>query len=653
MASPKTPSKPLEDYALIGNMLSAALVGRDGSIDWLCLPRFDSAACFAALLGSPDNGRWLIAPRDGRTTKRRYVPGTAVLETTFETESGEAVLIDFMPLTDDEQKVDVVRIARGIRGEVELEMELVLRFNYGQAVPWVRRRDYGLSAIAGPDAVELHTDAPLEGRDLTTCSRFTVREGQSVPFTLSYHVSHKTPHFVPDRQQSLERTVSTWREWTKRCKFACKHERWNDAVVRSLITLKLLTFEPTGGIVAAPTTSLPEKLGGRRNWDYRYCWIRDSALTLYALLNAGYREEAEAWRCWLLRAAAGHPEQLSIMYGISGERWLPEHEMPWLDGYEGSKPVRLGNLAVEQRQLDVYGELMDVLHAAREAELAPLDDAWRMQQTLLGHLEKVWRDLDHGIWETRGEARAFTHSRVMSWVAFDRAVKSCERFGLEGPVDRWRELRAEIHDDILSNAFDERRNTFVQYYGGKELDAALLLIPQTGFLPADDPRVAGTVEAIERELVRGPFVMRYTKDVVDPTREGAFLACSFWLADVYVMQGRVDEASELFEQLLDLRNDLGLLSEEYDVDAKRLIGNFPQGFSHIGLVNTAFNLVKAQGPAQQRAERVAPTQNGEADRKRRWARRRGDGHPSDDTSRQKREHSDGRMDGDDAEVTRR
>jgi GH15 family glucan-1,4-alpha-glucosidase len=616
MANRKAVSQPLEDYALIGNMMSAALVGRDGSIDWLCLPRFDSAACFAALLGGPENGRWLIAPRGGTSTKRRYLPGTAVVETTFETANGEAVLVDFMPLTDDEQKVDVVRIARGIRGEVELEMELVLRFNYGQAVPWVRRRDYGLSAVAGPDAVELHTDVPLEGRDLTTRSRFTVCEGQSVPFTLSYHLSHKTPHFVADRQESLEHTVSAWREWTKRCEFACENERWNEAVVRSLITLKLLTFEPTGGIVAAPTTSLPEKLGGRRNWDYRYCWIRDSALTLYALLNAGYRDEAEAWRRWLLRAAAGHPEQLHIMYGISGERWLPEHEIDWLDGYERSKPVRIGNLAVEQRQLDVYGELMDVLHAAREAELAALDDAWRMQCTLLCHLEKVWRDLDHGIWETRGEARAFTHSRVMSWVAFDRAVKSCERFGLDGPVDRWRKVREEIRDDILSSAFDARRNTFVQYYGGQELDAALLLIPQTGLLPADDARVAGTVQAIERELKRGPYVMRYTKDVVDPTREGAFLACSFWLADVYVMQGRIDEATELLDRLLDLRNDVGLLSEEYDIDAKRLIGNFPQGFSHIGLVNTAFNLVKAQGPAQQRAGRVAPSQDGEADRRR-------------------------------------
>jgi len=600
-------STPLEDYALIGNMVTAALVGRDGSIDWLCLPRFDSAACFAALLGGRENGRWRIAPENVRSTKRAYLPGTAVLETRFTTDGGEAALVDFMPLTDDEEKVDVVRIVRGVRGEVELRMELILRFNYGQAVPWVRRRDYGLSAIAGPDAVELHTDVPLVGRDMTTCATFTVREGDSVPFTLSYHLSHKMPHFVPDRQESLDRTVSAWCEWTKRCRFGCDNDRWNDAVVRSLITLKLLTFEPTGGIVAAPTTSLPEKLGGSRNWDYRYCWIRDSTLTLYALLNAGYRDEAEAWRRWLLRAAAGHPEQLHIMYGISGERWLPEHELPWLAGYEGSAPVRIGNLAVEQRQLDVYGELMDVLHAAREAELAALDEAWRMQKVLLAHLERVWREPDHGIWETRGDALAFTHSRLMSWVAFDRGVKSCERFGLEGPVERWRALRAEIHDDVCANAFDAKRNTFVQHYGGGELDAALLLIPQTGFLPADDPRIEGTVAAVERELKPGNLVLRYSKDAADPQREGAFIACSFWLADVYVMQGRVDEATELFDGMLDLRNDVGLLSEEYDLGAKRLIGNFPQGFSHIGVINTAFNLVKAHGPARQRAERVAPT----------------------------------------------
>jgi GH15 family glucan-1,4-alpha-glucosidase len=626
MAKEPSASKPLEDYALIGNMISAALVARDGSIDWLCLPRFDSPACFAALLGGPEHGRWLIAPEKGRVraTRRRYYPGTAVLETRFETDGGEAAVIDFMPLTDDESKVDLVRTVRGIRGETELHMELILRFAYGQSVPWVRRRDYGLSAVAGPDAVELHTDVPLEGRDMTTCSRFTVREGESVPLTLSYHLSHKTPHFVPDHQEALDHTVSAWREWSKRCRFECDNERWNDAVLRSLITLKLLTYSPTGGIAAAPTTSLPEKLGGARNWDYRYCWIRDSALTLYALLNAGYREEAEGWRRWLLRAAAGHPEQLHIMYGISGERWLPEQELPWLPGYERSAPVRIGNLAVNQRQLDVYGELMEVLHAAREAELSALDEAWALQRTLLTHLEKIWRDPDHGIWETRGPARAFTHSRVMSWVAFDRGVKGCERFGLEGPVDRWRKIREQIHEDLCANGFDSKRNTFVQYYGGQDLDAALLLIPQTGFLPPDDPRIAGTVAAIEQELLGdGGLVMRYTKNVVERGREGAFLACSFWLADAYVMLGRIDDATRLFEQMLGLANDVGLLSEEFDPGAKRLIDNFPQGFSHIGLINTAFNLVKAHGPARQRSERVAP-KNGAGKRREDAPHRRGD-----------------------------
>jgi GH15 family glucan-1,4-alpha-glucosidase len=530
-----------------------------------------------------------------------------VLETRFTTDSGEAALVDFMPLTDDEEKADVVRIVRGIRGEVELRMELILRFNYGQAVPWVRRRDYGLSAIAGPDAVELHTDVPLVGRDMTTCATFTVREGDSVPFTLSYHLSHKMPHFVPDRQESLDRTVLGWREWTKRCRFGCADGRWNDAVVRSLITLKLLTFEPTGGIVAAPTTSLPEKLGGSRNWDYRLLldprFHADSLCAPECRLSRrgrGMAALAAARGCGPSRAAAHHVRHLgralaagaraAVARGLRGERAGADRQ-----SRRGAAPARR------------LWELMDVLHAAREAELAALDEAWRMQKVLLAHLEKVWREPDHGIWETRGDALAFTHSRLMSWVAFDRGVKSCERFELEGPVERWRALRAEIHDDVCANAFDAKRNTFVQHYGGAELDAALLLIPQTGFLPADD----SAYRRHRRRSGAGAQARQPRAALLEgrrgPQREGAFIACSFWLADVYVMQGRIDEATELFDGMLDLRNDVGLLSEEYDLGAKRLIGNFPQGFSHIGVINTAFNLVKAHGPARQRAERVAPT----------------------------------------------
>lgn len=604
-------SRPIEDYGLIGNMISAALVSRGGSIDLLCLPRFDSDACFAALLGEPENGRWLIAPRvaDCRIT-RRYLPDTAVLETRFETGTGTVTLTDFMPLTDDEEKVDVVRIVKGVKGKVEMAMELVLRFNYGRTVPWVQRRDYGLAAVAGPDTVELHTHIELHGQDMKTLGVFTVKKGDSVPFTLSYHRSHKTPHFVPDRNQSLDRTVSWWREWSKRCRFDYDDRKWRDAVVRSLITLKLLTYAPTGGIAAAPTTSLPEAIGGHRNWDYRYAWIRDSTLTLYALLNGGYREEAEAWRQWLLRAVAGHPQQLQIMYGVAGERRLTENEIDWLPGYEGSRPVRVGNAAAEQIQLDVFGELMEVLHAAREAELSALDEAWRLQKSLLAHLEIVWRKPDRGIWEVRGPARAFTHSRMMCWVAFDRALKSAERFDLEGPTDHWRECREAIHADICENGFDKKRNTFVQYYGGEALDASLLLIPQSGFLPPDDPRVIGTIKAVENELLQDGLVRRYSTDKVDDGvggREGAFLACSFWLADAYVLVGQLDDAAELFENLLALRNDLGLLAEEYDAVSKRLLGNFPQAFSHVGLVNTAYNLISAHGPAQQRAESVAPT----------------------------------------------
>ncbi|OZI29426.1 glucoamylase [Bordetella genomosp. 7] len=603
-------SKPIEDYGLIGNMLSAALVARDGSIDWLCLPHFDSPACFAALLGDESHGRWLLAPAQPcAPARRRYLPDTAVLETLHETDTGAVRVYDFMPLSDEDERVDVVRIVRGERGHVDMHTELTLRFNYGQAVPWVRRRDYGLSAIAGPDAAELHTSVPMEGHDMKSVASFRVHQGQTVPFTLSYHRSHKTPHFVPDRLESMDRTIAWWQEWAKRCHWENGSGERRDAVVRSLITLKLLIFQPTGGIVAAPTTSLPEELGGSRNWDYRHCWLRDSALTLYALLNAGYREEAEAWRQWLLRAAAGHPNQIQIMYGIAGERWLPENEIPWLPGYEGSAPVRIGNGAAGQMQLDVYGELIETLHAGRVADLAPLAEAWRMQKVLLKPLEQLWDQPDHGIWEVRGPRRAFTHSRLMCWVALDRSIKSCERFGLEGPVERWRELCERIRQDICTHGYDARMNSFVQYYGGTALDASLLLIPQVGFLPASDRRVQGTIAAIERKLMRDGLLLRYSTEESDdglPGEEGAFLACSFWLADAYIMQGRLDDAERLFEHLLALRNDLGLLAEEYDVARRRLVGNFPQGFSHIGLVNTAYNLGKAGGTARQRSTSDAP-----------------------------------------------
>jgi GH15 family glucan-1,4-alpha-glucosidase len=609
-AESETRRRPIGDHGLIGNMISAALVGRDGSIDWLCLPRFDSPACFAALLGTPENGCWRIAPvAETVRTSRRYLPGTAVIETTFEAEDGAVELIDFMPLTDDEERSDIVRIVRGKRGQVAMEMELVLRFNYGLVVPWVRRRDYGLSAVAGPDAVELHTQAPLEGRDQRTLSRFEVTEGQSVPFTLSYHRSHKTPHFVPDRDEALKRTVNRWQEWSSRCSYDPERGHWRDAVVRSLITLKLLTFSPTGGIIAAPTTSLPETPGGERNWDYRYCWLRDSALTLYALLNAGYREEAEAWRRWLLRAIAGSPDQLRIMYGLAGERWLPEHDIPWLPGYLGSHPVRLGNGAAQQLQLDVFGEVLDTLHTAREGDLAPAPDAWRLQKVLLKHLVEIWRKPDHGIWEMRGPPRNFTHSKLMCWVSFDRAVKAVERFGLDGPVEKWRTERDAIHAEICAKGYDPELGSFVQSYGSKALDASLLLFSQVGFLPDDHPHILGTVDAVERDLVQDGFVLRYRPEhAADPLKgaEGTFLACSFWLADAYVMAKRMDKAEVLFERLLSIRNDLGLLSEEYDPAAREFLGNFPQAFSHVGLVNTAFNLVRADGPARQRTARVGP-----------------------------------------------
>ncbi len=603
----------IEDYGFIGNMLTSALVGRDGSIDWLCLPRFDSDACFAALLGTREHGHWLIAPCDEVTrTTRRYRPGTAILETTFETEEGAATVIDFMPLSDDERVVDLVRLVRGDRGRVRMRTELILRFGFGRMVPWVRRREHGLHAVAGPDAIELRTPVELHGEDLTSVAEFTVGEGATVPFTLAYHPSHREPHVHREWQQSLTQTEAWWREWADRCCYAdALPEHWCDAVLRSLITLKALSFRPTGGIVAAATTSLPEQLGGVRNWDYRYCWIRDAALTLYALLISGYREEAHAWREWLLRACAGRPDQLQIMYGIAGERRLTEIEVPWLPGYEGSRPVRLGNAAYDQLQIDVYGQLMDALHVGRRYELEAYDESWRLQKVLLRQLAKTWREPDEGIWEVRGQRRHFTHSRLMAWVAMDRAVQAVETYGLSGPGEDWRALRDEIHADICEHGFDPEKNAFVQYYGGKGLDASLLLMPVVGFLPPEDPRIRGTVEAIERELMVDGLVLRYsTEEAVDglPPGEGAFLACSFWLVDAYVMLGRKDDALELFEHLLSLRNDLGLLAEEYDTHHRRQLGNFPQAFSHIGLITSA-NLLVA---ARQQTEGPAPPTRGAA-----------------------------------------
>lgn len=597
----------IEDYGFIGNMLSCALVARDGSIDWLCLPRFDSDACFAGLLGTEENGRWMVAPT-GRILRvsRAYRPGTPILETLFETATGAVRVIDFMPLAEDEEHVDVLRIVRGERGRVEMALDLVLRFDYGRSAPWVRRTDYGLRAVAGPHAVELRAPVELAGIDMRTCGTFTVGAGAEVPFALTWHPSYRPPTHRWDPAKRLAETESWWHGWSNACVFPHDDRHpWREAVVRSMITIKLLSYQPTGAIVAAGTTSLPEDVGGERNWDYRHCWIRDATLTLLALLTSGYREEATAWRRWLLRSSAGHPEQLQIMYGLAGERRLTEIELPWLDGYEGSKPVRIGNAAHEQLQIDVYGELMDALHVGRKSMLEPSQTSWNFQKVLLADLETKWREPDEGIWEMRGGRRHFTHSRLMAWVAFDRGIRAVEEFGLSGPVKRWREVRQSISDDILQNGWSDERNSFVQFYGGDALDASLLLIPSVGFLPADDVRVVATIEAVQRELVEDGLVLRYLpEESPDGLRggEGTFLVCSFWLVDALSMMGRLDEAEDLFERLLSLRNDLGLLAEQYDPRAGRQLGNFPQAFSHVGLVNTANNLVSARGPAEQRAE---------------------------------------------------
>ncbi len=598
-------SARIEDYAMIGDCESAALISRGGSIDWLCWPRFDSDACFAALLGTRDNGRWLIAPTDpaARVT-RRYRGDTLILETRFETAEGAATLIDFMPLRD--AHCNLVRVVIGERGVVPMRTELVIRFGYGAIVPWVTRLDDGsLRAIAGPDMLVLHAPVDLHGEALTTVGEFAVTAGQCLPFVLTYCDSHRPPPAAPDPEAALAATESFWLEWAAQCDAV---EPWRAAMVRSLLTLKALTYAPTGGIIAAPTTSLPEQPGGPRNWDYRYCWVRDATLTLLALMNAGYYGEAEAWREWLLRAVAGSPQQMQIMYGIAGERRLTEWEVPWLIGYENSTPVRIGNAAHSQLQLDVYGEVMDALHVARRGGLAASDSGWAVQLALLAHLETIWAEPDEGIWEIRGPRCHFTHSKVMAWVAFDRAIKSAEQFHLDGPVERWRAVREEICDDVCRRGFDRELGSFVQCYGSKQLDASLLLLPCMGFLPPSDPRIRGTVAAIERGLMADGFVRRYDTSHTDdglPPGEGAFLACSFWLVDAYVMCGRLDDARRLFERLIALRNDLGLLSEEYDPAAGRLTGNFPQAFSHVALVNSAFNLTRARKPAEQRAEQPA------------------------------------------------
>jgi len=592
----------IEDYAMIGDLGTAALVGRDGSIDWLCWPRFDSDACFAALLGKPENGRWLIAPKDpaARIT-RRYRPNTLILETRFETATGAATLIDFMPLREGNSHL--MRHLVCERGHVDLHGELILRFGYGAIVPWVTRiDDRTMRAVAGPDMVVLHSSVPFHGEDFKTVGDFTISAGEKISFSLSYALSHKELPRAVDVEERLRATEAFWLDWAARNKIAGP---WDEAVVRSLITLKGLTFATSGGMVAAATTSLPESIGGPRNWDYRYCWLRDATLTLLALMNGGYYDEAQTWREWLLRAVAGSPNQMQIMYGIRGERRLTEWEVPWLAGYENSKPVRIGNAAHNQLQLDVFGEIMDASHQARKGGLGVMEAGWDVQREFLAHLEKIWREPDEGIWEVRSGREHFTYSKAMAWLAFERGIQSATEFNLPGDLARWRAIRAEIHDDVCHHGFDAKRGSFVRAYGSQELDASLLLLPAIGFLPPQDERIRGTVAAIERELIVDGLVLRYNSATATdglPPGEGVFLACSFWLADAYILLGRHTEAVALFERLLALRNDVGLLSEQYDPRTRRLVGNFPQAFSHLALVNTASNLANYRKPAEQRTE---------------------------------------------------
>jgi len=601
-------TRPIEDYALIGNQETVALVARDGSIDWMGMPRFDSPPCFAALLGTPDHGHWQIAPVAGAVdVKRAYRDGSMVLETRFATPEGEAVVIDFMGRRDG--VCDLMRIVRGVRGRVALRTEIVVRFDYGSVVPWVSRQDDGrLHFTAGPDRLTLATPVELRGEDLRTVGEFEVTQGAELAFTLTWQPSWRTDLPAPDAADTLAEVLSRWEAWSSRLP---RGDEVSEAMQRSLVTLKALAHWQTGGIVAAATTSLPEQIGGVRNWDYRFCWLRDATFTLYALLGLGFVEEAEAWRAWLLRAVAGSPDDLQIMYGVAGERRLAEHVVPWLPGYAGSAPVRVGNAAAAQVQLDVYGEVLDALYVARKAGLAHDATSWSLERAMLRHLETIWREPDDGIWEVRGGRRHFTHSKVMTWVAFDRAVRSATEFGLEGPVDHWCAIRDAIHQQVCERGFDPAQGSFVQSYGSAALDASLLLLAVVGFLPPDDARIRGTVAAIERRLLRDGLVQRYdTGDGKDglPPGEGAFLACSFWLADNYLLQDRVDEAQALFDRLLAFRNDVGLLAEEVDPVGRRLLGNFPQALSHLALINTATGLKGRRGTAHQRASGSSQTE---------------------------------------------
>jgi GH15 family glucan-1,4-alpha-glucosidase len=603
-------AKRIEDYAVIGDCETAALVSRDGSIDWLCWPRFDSGAVFASLLGDADNGHWSIAPAEPARVSRRYRPRTLILETDFETEDGAVTLIDFMPLRSGHSRAretsHLVRIVRGRRGTVAMTTEFILRYDYGSIVPWINRTGPDtLQAVAGPDMAVLRSQAPIKAAGYRHHGKFLVAAGEDVTFTLSYGPSYLPPPDPFDAGKALKATQKSWEDWAGGCRYT---GIYSDAVMRSLITLKALTYRPTGGIVAAPTTSLPESLGGIRNWDYRYCWLRDATVTLMSLMTTGFYQEAAAWRAWLRRAVAGNPANVQIMYGLAGERRLDEWTVPWLAGYEGAKPVRIGNAAAGQLQIDIYGEVMDALFQSSSAGLATDHSDWDLQCALVTHLESIWREPDEGIWEVRGGRQHFTYSKVMAWVAFDRAIKSVEKFGWHGRVERWRKVRDEIHEEVCRKGFNTARGAFVQSYESAELDASVLHIPLVGFLAPSDPRVKSTLDAIERELMHDGLILRYrTERTADGLqgREGAFLACSFWFVDNLVLLGRLDDARAMFERLLGLRNDVGLLAEEYDSLAGRMVGNFPQAYSHVALINTANNLFKYAKPAEQRSGRKA------------------------------------------------